>query len=199
MNRYDTFKGYVKRLFAKKEKFSLVKLMSRFEKMLIGYKMDSSKNLVFKLFKSSYERADRLLSSYERKKRSCIMPTQRSRLRKQTAKEFFQIVQQIGAAIPKCLMELPHEQLPDEEFAKWKEEQKKGLKMFKDIFSDIKTFADLDNLKKGLDELANDINLFLKDGKLQRFVVEKIKQESINDFNDIQIGGPTIKHGPEIR
>ncbi len=190
---YSELKNYFNSLysrFARKEKFSLEKLISNLEEVLVVRMLPSSGVRAFKLVKWYYSELDVILQRYRMGKKSSRNPMRRKNLRKETAKEFFEILEKLGAIIPKWLSALP-EGMKEDDFDKWEAETAKGEN--KGLLKYVKNAKQVACLRKNLLCIAEIVADTGANRKLKRLVMNKIESEASND-DTIQIGSPTIKN-----
>ena len=165
---------YIKKLLENKEKFSLKKLIKEFIEDLEGYKTLPEPH-VFRLLDPYCQETVRLLEDYERKKKDFKNPLKRKRIKELTAKHFFEILEKLGAIVPKWLSVIPGS-LSSNEFPDWKSKIKsKGFKNLADI---VKNPAQLRALKIVLSEVANTLVFISSNIRLRKLVDSELKRES---------------------
>ena len=180
------FKEYVRGLRTRREKFSLVKLMETFLNVMSVRLFGSG---TFDLVKPYYLDVDALLSSYKLRKKSSKNPIHRKNLRKETAKKFFSILEQLGAIVPKWLSAIP-DGLHANEFEEWKE--KTSRSEFKFLTGLVKSSAQLQFLRNNLCLIADTVADTSANKKLRELVIKKIETEFEDSGDNFPIGTPTI-------
>ena len=189
MNRlYAKLKDYIRKLFTRKEKFSLVKLMSSVEESLVVC-MSLSGVRAFELVQPYYREIDVLLNRYTMNKLMHKNPKKRKIFRKETANKFFNILERLGAIIPKWLSALPPE-LQENDFDEWKEKTAKGEN--KDLTKYVKNATQVKQLRKNLNKLADVVADTSDDQKFRKLVIRKIETEPEDNTGNFQIGSPEI-------
>ncbi|MDO4199491.1 MAG: hypothetical protein Q4D57_01845 [Clostridia bacterium] len=180
------FQLYIKDMFTYKATLSLTRLMENLCESLEKYKLVPH---IFSLIEPYKNGLDEILKKYKSSKESCKSPESRKRLRKETAKKFFEILAKLGAIIPKWLSAMP-EDLSSNNFHAWRE--RTSATEFKCITDVVKNFSQFRSLRNSLGEMADAVANTAENRRLKRLVATKISQESCSE-GEFKISAPTIK------
>lgn len=190
------FKRYIGRLLG--GNFSLTKFMEEYRNTL-NFWGTSSGPRVFDVVRPYYKQLEGILGRYRRESKATRNPMRRRSLRKQAAKDFLEVVSRIHGIIPKMLLEIPRD-LPDSKFDDWKTaaSKKADLKVIAGI---VKSCDQLEILKSELEEIFESTKIVIDNKCLKDLTSGKIKQKSLSeeDYENFQIGGPSILRGPEVK
>lgn len=182
------FKAYIRRLLTRQEKLSLTSLMKNFAVALEKYKFTP---YIFPLIEPYKRELDKLLEDYKREKKSHRIPGSHKRMRKETAKKFFSILERLGAIIPKWMSAIP-ENLDSNKFGAWREKTSKSE--FKCITDVAKNLSQIQSLKKDLKEMGNAVANTAENKRLKKLVATSIEQEFTGNEDDLKIGAPEKKN-----
>ena len=182
-------KAYTQKLFTRREKFSLVQLMSDFDACLWECVSLRSGVKSFELIEPYYNRIHKLLNEYILNKKSSKNPMRRRGLRKKTAREFFGILESLGGIIPKWLLAIP-DKLSASDFPKWKAKTEKGEN--RELVKYIKNVSQAHFLRNNLLTIADHVANTSANERLKKLVMRKIEKDSMDGANNLQIGAPTI-------
>ncbi len=180
------FQLYIKDMFMHKATLSLTRLMENLCESLEKYKLVP---YIFSLIKPYKSDLDEILREYKSSKKSCKSSESRKRLRKETAKKFFEILERFGAIIPKWLSAMP-EDLSSNNFHAWRD--KTLTTEFKCITDVVKNFSQFHALRNSLREMADAVANTAENRRLKRLTSVEIEKVSANE-DELAIDTPTIK------
>ncbi len=165
---------YIKKLFERKEKFSLVKLMSDVNVCLTESTSTILSGVRSRGLVESYcKEISDLLGSYILNKKLTKNPVQRKNLRKETAKKFFKILGRLGIKVYRWLPALP-ERLQEECFEAWKKETEKGPN--KELVKYVKDAGQVERLRNSLLAIKDVLEKTADNRRLRKLVMDNVQR-----------------------
>ena len=171
----------------RKEKFSLVKLMSDVNVCLTESTSALLSGVRSRGLVESYcKEISNLLNFYILNKKLTKNPVCRKTLRKETAKKFFDVLERLGIKVYNWLLVLP-EGLQENDFNEWKGKTEKGEN--KDLTKYVSNAQQVKLLRENLDKLAGVLEDMNSNKRLRKLVEREIEAEPVSD---IKISSPEI-------